>query len=269
MLDIIIAILYGAVQGITEFLPISSSGHLVVLHEVFFGFKEPLVAFDVVLHLGTFVALLGFFYADIIKYLQAFVRSFFDWQVATDSSERLSWFLFIGTIPAALAGYFFETQIETIFRSTTIVASMLIGVGVLLYLVDRFAAKSKTIEQVTLHSALLVGVAQALALVPGVSRSGITIVAGLTQKLNRANAARFSFLLSIPIVFGAGIKKVLDLSTVMIGADELIVLVTGFVSAAIVGYLCIKYFLLFLQRHSLAVFAYYRIALGIIILLFL
>ena len=107
MLDIIIAILYGAVQGITEFLPISSSGHLVVLHEVFVLPLTDEVAFDVVLHLGSLVALLGFFYSDIIKYLRAFVRSFFDWQVATDSSERLSWFLFIGTIPAALAGYFF------------------------------------------------------------------------------------------------------------------------------------------------------------------
>jgi len=272
MIDIIYSIIAGIVQGLTEFLPVSSSGHLVVLHDFLkFDFIDNL-AFDVVLHLGTLFALVIFFWSDILKYLRAFFQSLAKWNLRNDVNQRLAWYILIATFPAAIAGYFFENGIELFFRQTSLVAAMLIVVGVLLYLADRFSARIKTIDQLSFSSSLLIGIAQAIALIPGVSRSGITIIAGLTQKLNRESAARFSFLLSIPIVFGAGAKKVFDLFTSQsISSSDVVVLILGFLSSVIVGYFCIKYFLRFLQSHSLSVFVYYRIVLGLLIftLLFL
>jgi undecaprenyl-diphosphatase len=270
MHTIVYALVAGVVQGLTEFLPISSSGHLVVLHEVLgFDFIDNLT-FDVVLHWGTLFALLIFFKQDIIKYLQAFFQSFFHWNIVGDIQQRLAWFLVVGTIPAVLAGLFFEAQIESVFRSTTVVAVMLIAIGGLLYFADRFSRRTDSLEQLGFGGAVLIGVAQALALVPGVSRSGITIIAGLSQKLKREAAARFSFLLSIPIVFGAGLKKMFDLANeqVLVSADVTL-LIIGFLASLLTGYFCIKYFLRFLQRHSLKIFVYYRIVLGIIILFWL
>lgn len=261
---IIYSLIAGIIQGLTEFLPISSSGHLVILHEIFnFNFVDDL-AFDVVLHLGTLAALVIFFWRDIIKYFKALFLPL----AQRDLQQRLAWGIIIATIPTAVFGYFLEDTIESIFRSPTLVAIMLISFGFVLYFIDRVALKTKSLNQLTLGSSFLIGLAQILALIPGVSRSGITIIAGLSQNLNRESAARFSFLLSIPIVFGAGLKKTIDLLTQnsLAGADYMI-LIAGFLAATFTGYLCIKYFLKFLQRNSLAVFAYYRVILGILILL--
>jgi len=268
MLEILFALIAGIIQGITEFLPISSSGHLVILHDYFGVDFINNLAFDVILHLGTLVALVIFFAADIIKYLRAFFSSFLDWQLKRDVNQRLAWYLFIGTWPAVAVGYFFQSQIVYFFRQTIWVAIMLIVFGIILYLADSLAAKSKNLDQLGWLGALAIGVAQALALIPGVSRSGITIITVLSQKLNRQAAARFSFLLSIPVVFGTGLKEIYDLlnQPVFVWQDWTTLFV-GFVAAAGVGYFCIKYFLSFLQAHSLKVFAYYRIILGIILLL--
>lgn len=262
--EILYSLLTGTVQGLTEFLPISSSGHLLILHELLnFNFVDDL-AFDVVLHLGTLLALVLFFWRDVFTYAVALLQP----PSHQDENQRLAWYLVFATLPAVAIGYFFESIIETAFRSTTIVAVMLIGVGGLLYVVDRHAPKIKAMNHLTLGSALIIGFAQALALIPGVSRSGITIIAGLSQKLNRVAAARFSFLLSMPIILGAGLKKTTDLlATQTLAAGQLLTLGVGFLSSAVVGYLVIKYFLRFIERHSLAVFAYYRILLGILLLL--
>ncbi len=269
-MEIFYSILAGIIQGLTEFLPISSSGHLVLFHDFLgFDFIDNL-AFDVVLHLGTLVALVLFFYSAIIRYIFAWLQSLVKWDLKNNNNQRLAWYLFLATLPAAIAGYFLEDQIEAIFRNSILVASMLILFGILLYLADKFFLQLKTIEQLNLKNSLIIGIFQALAFIPGISRSGITIIAGLSQKLKRDQAARFGFLLSIPIIFGAGLKKTLDLfnENLIVGSDSL-VLILGFLSSAISGYFCIKYFLKFLESHSLKVFAYYRIILGIIILVIL
>lgn len=254
----------GVLQGITEFLPVSSSGHLVLFHEYFkLSFPDSL-AFDVVLHLGTLIALLLYFFADVKKYLAAWFQSIIKWDLKNNKEQLLAWYLFLATLPAAIIGFYFERIVEIYFRNSIIVAIMLIAFGILLYLADTFSQKSRKITELNLGGALIIGLAQALALIPGVSRSGITIIAGLSQKLQREQAAKFSFLLSIPIVFGAGLKKLLDLQ--QIAADQVFILAIGFTASAVVGYFVIKYFLKFLQSHSLKIFAYYRIALGLVIL---
>lgn len=269
MIDIFYSLIAGAVQGLTEFLPISSSGHLILLHD-FFGFEtSDDLAFDVVLHLGTMVALVIFFWKDILSLLKSFFKRFYKKDI-TDLNQRLSWYLFFATIPAAVVGYFLESQIELAFRNSSSVALMLIIFGVILYLADHYLPKIKSIYQVTFSNAFIIGLAQALALVPGVSRSGITIIAGLSQNLKREDAARFSFLLAIPIVFGAGLKKTWDFfNETSVSSGDLLILAIGFLSSALVGYFAIKYFLKFLQSHSLKIFAYYRIILGLVILGFI
>lgn len=264
MIDILKSLLAGVVQGLTEFLPVSSSGHLIIIHDFLrFNFVDDL-SFDVMLHLGTLLALVLFFWRDVIMYLKALVQP----PARQDPNQRLAWYLVVATIPAVVFGYFFEASIEAAFRTTAAVAWMLIIVGVLLYVVDRFSPKIKAMNHLTLGNALVIGFAQVLALIPGVSRSGITIIAGLSQKLNRVAAARFSFLLSMPIILGAGAKKMIDLlSTHSLDANQWALLAAGFFAAAITGYLVIKYFLRYIQRHSLAVFAYYRIGLGVLLLL--
>lgn len=268
MFQSLLALLAGSIQGLTEFLPVSSSGHLVLFHD-FLNFDLPDdVAFDVVLHLGTFVSLLVFFWRDIIVYIKAFFQSIVSWNVAHDLNQRLAWQLALATIPAGVVGVLWEDIIDQAFRNASLVAVMLIFFGCLLFWADWYFKKQKSLETVTFTGALVIGFAQVLALIPGVSRSGITIIAGLSQNLNRQSAARFSFLLSMPIVVAAGAKKMFDLLTgPALVPGEGTVLLIGFASSAIVGYVCIKYFLKFLQSHSLAIFAYYRIALGVIVLL--
>ncbi|MBU1164044.1 undecaprenyl-diphosphatase UppP [Patescibacteria group bacterium] len=267
MSNYIFAILAGVLQGLTEFLPISSSGHLVLFHE-FFGFRlADDLFFDVALHLATLLALLLFFYKDVIDLISAFFQSFIKWDLKNNIDQRLSWFLLIGTIPAAIAGYFFETQIELMFRGSIIVAFMLIAVGLILYLFDQLSKKINDLDKLGFWGSILIGIFQVIALIPGTSRSGITIIAGLSQKLKRDAAARYSFLLSMPIVFGAGIKKVLDLNCQAMDLNQWLIILIGFVAATVTGFFTIKYFLKFLSSHSLKVFALYRIILGFVILI--
>jgi undecaprenyl-diphosphatase len=269
MNDILFSIFAGIIQGLTEFLPVSSSGHLVLFHD-FLKFNLPDdLSFDVILHLGTLTALIFFFRKEIWRLILAFLGSFIKWDVKNNNEQRLAWHLFLATMPAAIVGFFLESLIESVFRSSIVVAFSLIVIGVLLYFADSYFSKERSISQLGLNSSLIIGAAQAIALIPGVSRSGITIIAGLSQKLKRQDAAKFSFLLSMPIVFGAGLKKVIDLVSDNSGNIDYLILTLGFLSSAISGYLCIKYFLKFLQSHSLRIFSYYRIVLGIIILLLL
>ncbi len=212
-----------------------------------FDFPDNL-AFDVVLHLGTLVALLLFFRFEVIKYLLAWFQSFGKWELRSNNNQRLAWYLFLATLPAAVIGYFLGDQIEIIFRQPVFVALMLVIFGIILYLADKFFVLRRTIIELNLRSSLVIGLFQTLALIPGVSRSGITIIAGLSQKLKREASARFGFLLSIPIVFGAGLKEFFSLlsNNLLVGADFFI-LILGFLLSALTGYFCIKYFLKFLE----------------------
>src|SRR3989344_8350043 len=267
MNEILFSILAGIIQGLTEFLPVSSSGHLVVFHDLFgFEFVNNL-AFDAILHLGTLAAILGVFLPEFWRYFLAGLQSLKKWDLRNNKEQLLAWYILVATMPVAIIGLLFGDFIESALRNLTLVGIMLIVFGILLYLADGYSAKVKTISQLSFFDSLLVGLAQVLALVPGVSRSGITIIAGLSRKLNRPEAARFSFLISAPIILGAGAKKIFDLTAAAsLNSADLAALALGFIASAATGYLVIKFFLKFLQSHSLKVFAVYRIILGILIL---
>lgn len=266
MIDFLYAAILGIIQGLTEFWPISSSGHLVLAHDLLQFDVANDLSFDVALHIGTLLALIIFFWADIRRYSVAFVRSIANFQVRTNADQRMAWLIILGTVPAAIAGYLFAVAIESSLRAVWLVALMLIIGGILFIVVERVAKKQKQLPDLGWKGALTVGIAQALALVPGVSRSGATICTGMAIGFTRETAARFSFLLSIPIVFGAGAKKMLDLAEAGIGEREWLMMLVGLLASAIVGYIAIKFLLRFLAKHPLNVFGWYRIALGIILL---
>jgi len=263
-MNYLFSLLAGILQGLTEFLPISSSGHLVIFHELLnFNFVSNLT-FDVILHLGTLVALLIYFWREIIKLLKAWFRGLFNFKIKTEE-EKIAWLIFLGTLPAVLIGYLFQNIIQLYLHHANIVVLSLIIVAFLFFLVEKYASRKKKIKELNFKHAIWIGLAQAAALIPGVSRSGITIAAGMSYGLKRENAARFSFLLSIPIVFGAGIKKVSELNMSAIGQSDWLVLILGFLCSALIGYLAIKFLLKFLTKHSLRVFAWYRIILAAIV----
>jgi len=230
------------------------------------GWNEPWVnslTFDVALHLGTLIAILAYFGADWWRLIRAGLHSL-GWHRprGNNSGATLFWLLVIGTIPGAIAGVLFEHQVETVLRTPWIIAILMIGVGLLLLLMEGLATHRRPLESVDLADAMVVGLAQALAIAPGVSRSGITIAAGLGMNLKREAAARFSFLLAAPVIFGAGVKQVWNLREVGIAADERLPFVVGLLAAAITGYLAIAFLLHYLRRRSLAIFVWYRLLAG-------
>lgn len=260
------AIVLGALQGATEFLPISSSAHLI-LTPWLFGWPDQGLTFDVVLHAGTLMAILTYFWKEWLEMIFGVVRGNHGGTGTLGVSPRLLLLLICGTIPAGLAGYLAEHAVETRLRSPLVLSCTLIGVALLLALAERIARKKKDLGEVSMTDALIVGLAQALALVPGTSRSGITITAGLFRGLTREAAARFSFLLSAPIIAGAALKKAVELRHIGVTSTERFPLILGFLASAVVGYVTIKYLLRYLQHNTLYLFIYYRIALGIVILL--
>jgi undecaprenyl-diphosphatase len=262
----LISVIYGIVQGITEFLPVSSSGHLVLLHWFLtIPFKDE-VMFDVTLHLATMIALLIFFWKDIMRMSKSWFLSFGG---KKDEYSALSWMIIIGTIPAALAGAFFENMIENNLRSPLIVAAMLVVVGVFFIVLENKSKQTETLKDMNTKQSLIIGAFEALALIPGVSRSGITIIAGLGANLKRSEAVRFSFLLSIPIIAGASVKKIPLLFSGTTTGNEAALLAIAFASASISGYYAIRYFLKYVEKYDLNIFAYYRFALAFFILLYM
>jgi undecaprenyl-diphosphatase len=275
------AIILGLIQGATEFIPISSSAHLVIVPWLF-GWTDPALkalSFDVALHMGTLIAVLAFFAADWVRLIRAGVASLVERRIGDDVDRRLAWFLVIGCVPGAIAGVLAESKVEELFHqpNAPIQPSAMIAMAVLiallggaLLLAERLARHQRAMGQLTLKDSLVIGLAQALAIFPGVSRSGSTITAGLAMGLQREAAARFSFLLSAPIIAGAGAKSLLDIyQQVQAGAitpAELTLFPIGFLAAAISGYLCIKYLLRFLQKNSTVVFVYYRWALAVLVI---
>jgi len=262
------AIFLGLVQGAAEFLPVSSSAHLI-LAPWLFGFPDPGLAFDVALHSGTLVAVILHFYKDWINIFRLALKNFksnpndkisnFE---NTQYERNMFWLLILATIPGVLAGYFLESYAESLFRSPVLVATTLSAVGLILYLVDKYHTHRKNLRQISWRDSLLIGLSQAAAVIPGVSRSGATITAGLAMGLNRQSAARFSFLLSMPIILGATVKQFPDFWQSGINLP----LFLAVAASAISGYLAIKYLLRFIERASYAIFFWYRLALAAVVL---
>jgi len=276
-MDILQAIVLGIVQGLGEFLPISSTAHLV-LTPYFFGWEDPGLAFDVALHAGTLVAVIGFFWKDWVNiFRSAFVDivDTFQFPVLDKLSviggenfkgkyhSSLLWLLAIATVPGALAGYFLESYAENVLRSPLIIAFSLSFFGILLYLADKYFKHKKEIKDVTVWDSVLIGIAQAIAIIPGVSRSGATMTAGLFMGLSREGAARFSFLLATPIIFGATLANLPEFFN---GTFETWPLIFGILASMISGFWAISFLLKFLQKTGFAVFVWYRIALALVIL---
>lgn len=271
-MDVLQAIIIGIVQGLTEFLPISSSGHLVLVPEIM-GVKSSL-AFDTLLHVGTLVAVVTYFWNDIVHMIRSFISSLTDIPggnfrngIDEDPYKRLAWMVIIGTIPAGLAGVLFKDFFESLFSSITAVGFFLIVTGLLLWGSERISAKIREklpVEKLGVRDSLIIGGAQALAIAPGISRSGATISAGLFLGFERELAARYSFLLSIPAILGAAIIQVKDISAGMdlLGAS----MIAGFVASAVSGYIAIKFLLKLIRERDLYVFAYYCFALGLLVL---
>ncbi len=255
-MSIIEALFLGLVQGLTEFIPVSSSGHLLLAHELF-GTSENSLTFDVALHVGTLLALLIYFRKDVASLLLNIAKKTAD--------GRLARLLIIATIPAALAGLLFGDLIDEKLRSTTVVAVTLASVGVVMLLVDRKVAKV-SVSEVSTKQGVAVGLAQVAALIPGVSRSGATMTAGIFMGLDRKSAARFSFLMAIPIIAGSALGILLKDSSELAVNNELFI---GMITAFISGLIAIKFLLKVITRVGLKPFAYYRIGLAVIVLVFL
>jgi len=276
-LDLFQALVLGLVQGLTEFLPISSSAHLILVPWLFGWDNQALnsLQFDVALHMGTLLAVLVYFAPDWHRLIAAFMRSLLERRIGSDPDRRLVWYIGFATVPAIVVGVLAESQIDELFHEPSnlrvglfIIAVMMIIMGALLLFAERVGKHAIELKNITLRTAFGIGVAQALALVPGVSRSGSTITAGLFLGLKREAAARFSFLLSTPIVLGAGLKKLYDMlqGTEGITADQTGGFIVGFLAAAISGFLCIFFHMRYLQRRSTAPFIWYRFMVGLALL---
>ena len=268
MSELIQAILLGVIQGLTEFLPVSSSGHLL-LAQYFLGLDQKTfgLSFDAALHLGTLAAVVWFFRRDLARLAVAFAHSLPRPDFA-DPDQRLSYLILVSTVPGALLGFFFEGFFQTTVRSPWIVAVNLAVVGVFFLLAEAAGKRSRHISALRLPEAVAIGLAQAAALVPGVSRSGATITLGLFLGLRREEAARFSFLMGAPIIAGAGGLSLAEVAGAGISGREALLFGAGLVASAIVGYLAIGFLLRYLAGHSLRVFAYYRFALaGMVVVL--
>lgn len=257
-MSVVEALILGLIQGITEFIPVSSSGHLLLAHELFGG-EESSLAFDVALHVGTLLALLIFFRNDLLRLLINLTKDTKD--------GRLARLLIIATVPAAAAGLLFADFIDDNLRSPTVVAVTLSSVAVLMLIADKIGKNSKE-KEVKTTQGMQIGFAQMLALVPGVSRSGITMTAGIFLGLNRVQAARFSFLLAIPIIAGSAVGVFLtdSVGSISVGSTQLVV---GIIASFVSGLLAIKFLLEVIGKSGLKPFALYRIALAIVVLLIL
>lgn len=249
-------------QGLTEFLPVSSSAHLILLPRVL-GWDDALInspEFVVMLHVGTLAALLAYFWRDVLRLLAAAWALVRERSFGEDPDRRLALVLLLSVIPAALFGLVLEDWIDSFFRESLLVIPLILVVGAaILWLAERIGTRQRDLTRTDFGDALVIGVAQALALFPGISRSGITIAAGLFRGLEREAAARFAFLMGIPIIAGAGLWKVRSIASGAAGDVDLVVLAAGVIAAAISGWLAIGFLLRYLRSHSLGIFIGYRL----------
>ena len=260
------AIVLGITQGLTEFLPISSTAHLRIV-PAFAGWEDPGAAFTAVTQLGTISAVLLYFRADLTRIARAWLRSLRDPAARRELDARLGWYIVLGTIPIGIFGIAFKDQIENGARDLYLIGVALILLGFVLLAAERVGRKDREIKDITMRDGIAVGFAQALALIPGVSRSGATISAGLFLGLDRTSAARFSFLLSVPAIVLSGL---LEFVSILNGSDGehvgLGALAVATLLAFIVGYASIAFLLRYLSNHSTIVFVVYRVALGALVL---
>ena len=268
-MSVLEAIVLGITQGLTEFLPISSTAHLRIV-PAFAGWDDPGAAFTAVTQLGTMAAVLLYFRADLTRISRAWLRSLREPEARRELDARLGWYIVLGTVPIGIFGILFKDQIETGARDLYLISVALIVLGLILLAADRVGRHDRRIEQIGTRDGLIIGLAQALALVPGVSRSGATISAGLFMGFERAAAARYSFLLSVPAVVLSGL---LELGSILSGEEHqktsLPALVLATLLAFAVGYASIAFLLRYLADHSTTVFVVYRVALGSLVLVLL
>lgn len=268
-MSLIEALFLGILQGITEFLPISSSGHLVIA-QTYLGLEvESLKSFDVIVHVGTLTAIVVYFWKDIAGLFKGFIGFFGIYKVKESDKEyqNLILYIIIATLPAVFVGLFFEDAIDHLFRSAFYIGIWMIIIGGIFIIAEHQLKKYKKEKNIGYFSAIVVGIVQAFALIPGVSRSGITISAGIFQGLSREKAARFSFLLAIPVILGAGLLT--TIKEIAGGGFELnlLTLVAGFVSSAFSGFFAVYFLMKYLKNHTLKVFSYYLFVVGTIVII--
>jgi undecaprenyl-diphosphatase len=268
-MTILQAILLGVVQGLTEFLPISSSAHLVIVPWLLGWDLDPAYAFafNILVQLGTLVAVMIYFAAPLLDMLRAVWTGLLLRRPLADPRARLAWLLALASVPAVVAGLLLHDIVEEAFASPAAVFFFLLVTAGLLTAAERFGRSERPLDALTPSDALVIGAAQALSLFPGISRSGSTISAGLFRRLLRAEAARFSFLMSIPVMIGAGIIGLKDLADLAPDTGLILPVIAGFLAAAVVGYLSIRWLLGYLAGHRLTVFAVYCFAVGLLGLL--
>lgn len=256
------AFVIGAIQGLAEFLPISSSAHLIVVPPLL-GWDDPFLnsaTFDVMLHGGTLIALLVYFWRDVVRLVKAGWAALRERSVAGDPDRRLAWLLVVSVIPAAILGALFESFFDTYFRERLLLVPAIMVVGaLLLWAAERVGRRTREIQDMALPDAAIIGAAQALALFPGTSRSGVTIAMGLFRNLTRESAARFAFLMGIPVIGGATLWKMRNLVSDPPQGGDLGALIVGMVSAAVFGLLAISFLLRYLRSHDLGIFIAYRL----------
>jgi len=260
-MTLIQALILGILQGATEFLPVSSSGHLVLVPWLL-GWDASSLTFDTTVHLGTLLAVAVYFRQDIWRIIVGVLKTLRD-RSLEDFYGRLGWLIVVGSIPAAVLGFLFEDFFEQLFGSPATVAILLLMTGLILFLSERMSNKTRELDSIAWKDGLLIGLAQAGAIAPGISRSGATIAAGLALGIKREAAARFSFLLALPIILGAGVFKLKDVVEVGVGSAELTTLGVGFVAAVVSGYACIHFLLSYVRQRSLYLFAFYCWAFGL------
>jgi len=266
-MSILSIVILGLIQGISEFLPISSSAHLIIFRDLF-GIGSTMssnmaLSFDIALHLGTLLAIIVFFFKDFMKMIQkGFMKGI------KDQEGKILWFLIIATIPAGIAGVLFEDVIEDAVRSNYFLIALALAImGIIIYCCDRYSESTNNLKKMSLKDAILIGCSQVFALIPGFSRSGTTIAAGRLLKINREDAAKFSFFLSAPVVCGAVVLQLMKKSTWAVILANLTPFILGIFISFIVGLICIKYLLQYLRNHDFKFFMVYRIILAIAVLL--
>jgi undecaprenyl-diphosphatase len=260
------AIILGIIQGATEFLPVSSSGHLLLIPTLF-NLTEPDLNAIAIAHLGTLVAVVAYFYSDLWSIFTGVISGLRRRQLMDSLESRLGWYIVVGSIPAVLAGLLFNSFLDSLLARPTTAAFLLIGTGIILVIGEQLVTGDKPISKMTWADSTVIGLVQALALLPGISRSGVTITAGLGRRLDRPSAARYSFLLGVPAIAGAGLLSIVDLSQAPDVSSQVPLLLVTFTVAAVVGYACIRFLMNWLRRRSLYLFAAYCFAFGFIYLI--
>lgn len=265
-MTIIQTIILGIIQGATEFIPVSSSAHLLLVPWLLQWKEKPSLGFDIVLHLGTLTAVLIYFRKDWLAMAKSALRQLTK-RDSSDPNLKLLGLLILGTIPAAVIGGLFEGFFERVFESPLVASTMLFVTAGLLFAGERLGRQDRNLEEATWMDSLTIGLAQAVAIFPGISRSGATISAGRLRDLKRDSAARFSFLLSAPIILGTGVVHIVELTQTGVSSSELLMMVVGFIAALLSGYLVIRWLLGYLRTRSTAVFSVYCVAAGALCLI--